>query len=111
MELYYQTFNGKLEDTIVEEGKIKYAEIKIEDSYLMLTDVDPQGQTASPEALENTTGEVLMVVANCDELYNKCMAQRFTIQLKPVDLPWGDRYARVVCPFGHIFAILQKKAD
>jgi len=41
MELYYQTFNGKLEDTIVEEGKIKYAEIKIGDSYLMLTDVDP----------------------------------------------------------------------
>lgn len=111
MELYQHAFSGKLEDNIVENGKLEYAEIKIGDSYLMLADVDPEWKTTSPKALGDTTGEVLMVVPNCDELYNKCMGLGFTKQLKPMDMPWGDRYARVVCPYGHIFAFLQKTAD
>jgi len=44
----------------------------------MLADVDPEWKTTSPNALGDTTGEVLMVVPNCDELYNKCMGLGFT---------------------------------
>ena len=105
LKLYADAFGGAIEDTMEEKGKLEYGEIKIGDSYLMVADEDKDWKSVNPTKLGNTSGEILMMVPKCDSIYERCLKLGFTMQLKPTDMPWGDRYARIVCPFGHVFAI------
>lgn len=109
LKLYADAFNGAIEDNMEENGMLAYGEVKIGDSYLMVADEDKEWKSVCPTKLGNTSGEVLMMVPKCDTVYEKCIKLGFTGQLKPTDMPWGERYARLVCPFGHVFALNQKK--
>lgn len=86
-----------------EKGKLKYVEIKIGDSYLMLADEDKEWKSKSPKSLGGASGSVFLNIPSAKELYEKCKKLGFKKVLEPTPMPWGDILAMVDCPFGHRF--------
>ena len=105
---YEKVFGGKLGDRMEEKGKLQHGEMKIGDSVLVIADEDAEMNTKSPNTLKNTTMEIFLSIPNCDEQYTRCTSNKFTSLMKPADMPWGDRYARVQDPWGHRWSLSTK---
>jgi PhnB protein len=88
------------------EGKIMHAEIRIGDSPVMLSDEFPQMPgSRSPEALGGTTGGLTIYTTDVDQAFKRALDAGAKAAMPPQDMFWGDRYARVVDPFGHTWGI------
>ncbi len=86
---------------------IMHAELKIGDSVIMLGEespMDPSG-CRSPKNLGGTAVSLHVYVADVDTAFNKAVADGATAKMPPKDMFWGDRYAKVTDPFGHVWGI------
>lgn len=88
-----------------------HAEIKIGDSMIMLGDEWPQGDAKAPKSLGATTVGVHLYVQDADAVFNKAVAAGATVGMPPMDMFWGDRFAKVTDPFGHQWSIATHKLD
>ena len=95
------------------DGKsLIHAEIKIGDSFIMLADECPQIEPmASPTKLNGTTVAISLYVADTDAAFKKAIGAGATEAMKPMDMFWGDRYSKVVDPFGHHWEICTRNED
>lgn len=88
------------------EGRgVVHAELKIGDSLIYLADEWPGAETAAPEKFGGTTVTISLYVPECDKLFNQAVAAGCKAAMPPVDMFWGDRFAKVVDPFGHSWTI------
>jgi PhnB protein len=92
-------------------GKIGHAELKIGDSFLMLSDEMPGGGTRSPKSLGGTTGSVFLYVTDVDSAYKKAVDAGAKGDTPPADMFWGDRFGKLTDPFGHSWAMATHKED
>ncbi len=92
-------------------GKIGHAEIKIGDSFLMLSDEMPGGGNRSPKSLGGTTASVFLYVNDVDSAYKKAVEAGATGDMPPTDMFWGDRFGKLTDPFGHTWAMATHKED
>ena len=83
------------------DGKIAHAELKIGDSVIMLSDEMPGSETRSPQSLGGTTSGVFLYVKDVDAVFQKATTARAKAAAQPADMFWGDRYAKVMDPYGH----------
>jgi PhnB protein len=90
---------------------VMHAEIKIGDSIVFLADEFPGMPARSPKALGGTTVTITLYVADADKVFNQAVAAGATATMPPVDMFWGDRYGKVLDPFGHDWAIATHKED
>ncbi len=88
------------------DGKtIMHAEIRIGDSVVMLA-VEMQAMGCpSPLTLKGTCATIHLYVANADSLFKRAVDAGATVEMPPADMFWGDRYGKVVDPFGHKWGI------
>ena len=98
------------------EGKIVHAEIKIGDSIVMLSDEFPaQGPqdagALAPETLEGTTGGLMLYVKDVDRLFERAVKAGAKALMPVQDMFWGDRYGKLVDPFGHVWAVATHVED
>ena len=93
------------------DGKIAHAELEIGDSVLMLSDPFPQFVTRNPKELGGTSVGIFMYVENVDELFQRAVDAGATPAMEPEDQFWGDRYASVTDPFGHVWQIATHVED
>lgn len=93
------------------QGKIGHAEIKIGDSFLMLSDEMTGGGNRSPKSLGGTTSSVFLYVTDVDSAYKKAVDAGATSDMPPTDMFWGDRFGRLTDPFGHTWAMATHKED
>ena len=93
------------------QGKIGHAELKIGDSMIMLADEMPQGGTRSPQALGGTTCGIFVYVKDVDTVFNQAVSAGARVEMPLADQFWGDRYGRVVDPFGHSWSLATHKED
>jgi uncharacterized glyoxalase superfamily protein PhnB len=92
LEFYVKAFGAQQRMRLsTPDGKIAHAEIQIGDSIVMLTE-------ASREAA--TSANVYMYVPNVDAVVARAASAGAQITMPPADMFWGDRYGRVVDPFG-----------
>lgn len=77
-------------------GAVAHAEVRIGDSVVMLSEAT---------ATAPTTSMLLLYVSDCDAVYAKALAAGAKSHMEPKDQPWGDRFARVVDPFGNDWSI------
>jgi PhnB protein len=111
LEFYKKAFGAKLTSSMPGPGGvIMHAEMKIGDSIVMVADEMPPmpGQTAARKTPKNagaTTGGVMLYVKNVDQFVQKAVEAGGTVSMPPADMFWGDRYAQVEDPYGHIWAI------
>lgn len=86
-------------------GKILHAEIKIGNSHLFLADEMPEWGSKSPLTLGGTATAVCLYVKDADALFNQAINAGAKVAMPLADQFWGDRYGKLMDPFGHEWAI------
>lgn len=92
---------------VAEDGKrLMHAHLHIDGLDFFLCDEFPEFgregfQHASAKTLGGSPVTLHLCVTNCDESYHRAVAAGGTGKSPPWDAFWGDRYAKVVDPFGH----------
>jgi uncharacterized glyoxalase superfamily protein PhnB len=89
--------------------KIGHAELKIGDSILFLADEFPEQGATAPSGSSPVT--IHLYVEDTDATYNAAVEAGANAVMPPADAFWGDRYARIVDPFGHHWSIATHKED
>lgn len=95
------------------DGKsVAHAEIKIGDSIIMLADEFPDfGDCRSPQTLQGTPVTLSLYVPDVDKAFNQAIAAGAKATMPPTNMFWGDRYSKLVDPFGHSWALLTHIED
>ena len=82
------------------DGRIMHAELKIGDSHLFLADEYP-GMSAAPTPGTAPSHSLYLYVKDVDASYQKAVDAGCTGVMPVADMFWGDRFGKVVDPFGH----------
>jgi PhnB protein len=111
LEFYTKAFGAKVRNKMEGPGGvIMHAEIKIGDSVVMCSDEMPEmpgypANRKSPKNAGATTGGVMLFVKDVDAVFDRAVAAGATPTTPPEDMFWGDRYAQVEDPYGHVWAV------
>lgn len=94
------------------DGKtVMHAEIRIGNSTVFLSDEFPDMGPGprSPETLQGTTGTLHLGVADVDAAFKRAVDAGARVRMAPADMFWGDRYGKVIDPFGHEWGLSSPK--
>jgi PhnB protein len=86
-------------------GKIAHAELQIGDSKLMLSDEMPGGSCRSPQSVGGTTAGVFLYVQDVDSVFQQAVSAGAKAEMPPSDMFWGDRFGKLMDPFGHSWSL------
>ena len=91
-------------------GLIVHAAMRINGQALMLADEQPPTPgrpeaRKTPRAAGATTCGVMLYVADVDAWHDRAVGAGARSVMAPSDMFWGDRYAQVEDPYGHVWAI------
>jgi uncharacterized glyoxalase superfamily protein PhnB len=90
---------------------VMHAELRLGDSVIMLADENPAMGNVSPLATGSSSVTISLYVADTDALFARATSAGAKPALPPTDMFWGDRYAQVIDPFGHRWAIATHQKD
>ena len=82
-------------------GMIAHAELEIGNSLIMLSDPFPQSGTRTPKELGGTTVGIFLYVEDVNALVEQAVAAGAKVTMPVENQFWGDRYGKLVDPFGH----------
>jgi uncharacterized glyoxalase superfamily protein PhnB len=91
------------------DGNLMHAEVKIGDSHVFLAEENPQWGALGPRETSPVT--IHLYVEDVDKVYAQALAAGATSPMPVMDMFWGDRYGKVVDPFGHHWSIATHKQD
>ncbi len=86
--------------------RLMHGEMRIDGHMFMLADDFPEyceGKSQSAVALGGTPVMIHRMVADCDAVVQRAAAAGATVKMPPADMFWGDRYAVIQDPFGHVW--------
>jgi PhnB protein len=92
-------------------GLVWHAELQIGDSRFMLTDEFPEWGQLGPASLGGTAVNLHVYVEDADALFNGAVAAGATVTMPIEDAFWGDRYGKVLDPYGHDWAFATHLED
>lgn len=106
VEFYKAALGAEAARVVPEENgpRLMHAELHVGGDKFFLCDDFPEycgGKARSPAALGGTGVTIHLSVPNCDEAVSRMAAAGGTVVMPPWDAFWGDRYAKVLDPFGH----------
>ncbi len=81
------------------QEKILHAALQIGDSRLFLVDEVPQQGAIAPG--EHSPVILHHYVTDIDAAFARAVEAGAKVVMPPVDMFWGDRYCRLIDPFGH----------
>ena len=94
------------------DGKsVMHGELKIGDSIVFLNDEVPGMGCRSPQSLGGTSGALHLYVEDVDAAFNRAVAAGAQVRMPVSDMFWGDRYGKIIDPFGHEWGIGTHKED
>ncbi|MGJ0452019.1 MAG: VOC family protein [Methylocystis sp.] len=93
------------------DGRLMHAAVRIGDSTLMLVDEMPEWGALGPKALKGSPVTIHLMVDNVDEVYARAIAAGASAKMPVADMFWGDRYGKLVDPFGHEWSIATHMRD
>jgi PhnB protein len=94
------------------DGKrIEHAEIKIGDSIIMLGPEGGRANAKSPLSLGGTASSLYIYVDDVDKACENATKAGARLQVPVSDMFWGDRYGKVLDPFGHEWGLATHKED
>lgn len=112
IEFYKRAFDAKeIHRMEGPPGKIGHAELKIGDSIVMLADEMPQMETKSPHTVGGTTAGLFLYVQDVDTAFQKAVGAGAKVTAPVADMFWGDRYGKLLDPFGHSWSMATHKED
>jgi uncharacterized glyoxalase superfamily protein PhnB len=94
------------------DGKgVMHGEVRIGNSMVMISDEMPMADCKSPQSLGGTSVNLFLYVQDVDAMYQRALAAGAKATMPPTDMFWGDRYAKVMDPYGHSWGIATHKLD
>lgn len=107
IEFYKNAFGAeeRFRMTTPDGSKVVHAEISIGDSVVMLGDEFPDMGCKSPSSTGGTPVTVHLTVEDVDGWFTRAVEAGATATMPPEDMFWGDRYGRLIDPFGHSWSI------
>ena len=87
------------------DGKIMNAMIRIGNSALMVMDEYPEMKSFGPKSLNGSPVTIHLQVEDIDSVVAKAVAAGATVTMPAADMFWGDRYAMLSDPFGHLWSV------
>ena len=95
------------------DGRVMHAEIKIGDSILFISDEFPEWSpdTKSPQTTGAVTATLNLYVQDADAAFKRAVDAGAKPLMPPSDMFWGDRFGKVVDPFGHHWGLATHKED
>ena len=82
-----------------------HAMIQIGDSFVMMSDEFPGGDTKSPVSAGGTTFNLHIYSKDVDKLWHQAVAAGAKASMPLEDQFWGERYGKLQDPFGHIWSV------
>ena len=89
--------------------RLMHAEIEIGDSKVFIADEFPEWGSAGPGASSPVT--IHLYVTDADATFAKAVEAGANVVMPLMDAFWGDRYGKVVDPFGHNWSIAEHLED
>jgi len=114
LEFYRKAFGAETRMAMPgPDGRLMHAEIKIGDSIVFLSDEFPEmsPDTKSPQTAGCVTASLFLYVPDVDSLFQRAVDAGATVKMPVTDMFWGDRYGKVVDPFGHHWLLATHKED
>jgi PhnB protein len=112
VDFYVRAFSAKvLYRSLSPSGAGEHVHLKIWYSLVQLSSEEPNQEgrivnfLASPETLGASTCVFQVGVPDVDAAYQRAVENGAIPSLPPTDMFWGDRYAWVRDPFGHMWAL------
>ena len=106
MDFYAKAFGGTVGVCMnAPDGSVLHGEVIIGNSTLMLSQENLEWEMKSAETLGGSPASMHLYVEDCDTIFNQAI-EAGCHEIQPVmDMFWGDRYGKVVDPFGFQWGI------
>ncbi len=94
------------------DGGVLHCRMQLGDHAIMLADEWPNmGGCSSPKKLGGSSVTIHINTPDVDALFNQAVEAGATVTMPVADMFWGDRYGKLVDPFGHHWSIATHKED
>lgn len=94
------------------DGRLMHASLKFGDSIVFLCDEFPEHECGlSPSSLKSAHAVMHVYVEDVDQAYQKAVDAGATAVMPPQEMFWGDRYGRLVDPFGQPWSLATHTRD
>ena len=90
---------------LMPDDSIGHAEIRIGNSIIMLSGVNPDMGFKSPEQYGGSPVSIFVYVEDVDDFSAKAISAGATVKQAPQDMFWGDRLTKLKDPFGYEWTI------
>jgi len=112
IEFYKKAF-GATEKGVMKGpgGKVMHAELVIGDSILMLADEFPEFNSLSPQSTGGSGMGLHIYTEDVDSYFDRAVKAGATVEMPVTDMFWGDRYGKLLDPFGHRWSVGTHKRD
>jgi uncharacterized glyoxalase superfamily protein PhnB len=92
------------------DGKLMHAELQIGDSKVFLAEECPEWGVLGPQNGASPV-TIHVYVSDVDSAYQRAVDAGATAAMPPADMFWGDRYGKLVDPFGHHWSMATHVED
>jgi len=94
------------------DGKtVMHAELKIGNSHVMINDEMPSYGAMGPLSIGGTPVTLHLYVNDVDSTFKRAIAAGAKEEMAVADMFWGDRYGKLVDPYGHKWSVATHKED
>jgi uncharacterized glyoxalase superfamily protein PhnB len=104
-EIARMPFPGKNGQT-----KLGHAELRISDSKLYLADEFPDYGSVGPSGGRSPV-TIHLYVTDADATFARAVEAGATVSMPLADMFWGDRFGKLVDPFGHHWSVAEHLED
>jgi uncharacterized glyoxalase superfamily protein PhnB len=113
IEFYKKAFGAELLDRMTgPDGKtVIHSQIRIGDSFIFLGDESSEMGTGSPEKYGGSCASIHLYVDDADAAFDRAVKAGAKVRMPVADMFWGDRYGKVVDPFGYEWGLGTRKED
>jgi len=90
--------------------KLGHAALRIGDSILFMADAFPDYGSVGPTGGQSPV-TIHLYVTDADATFARAVEAGATVSMPLMDMFWGDRYGKVIDPFGHHWSIAEHLED
>jgi uncharacterized glyoxalase superfamily protein PhnB len=91
------------------QSRLGHAELQIGDSKLFLADECPEYGSVGPNG--SSPVSLHLYVTDADAIFDQAVAAGATVSMPLANMFWGDRFGKLVDPFGHHWSIATHLED
>lgn len=111
-DYYGRVFGAEtLSRTVAEDGvTVLQADLKIGNSIVRLMDELPAFGILSPLGIGGSAVGLHLYLADIDEVWEAALANGAGVLMPLADVAWGERFGKLVDPFGHVWSVARRIA-